>query len=110
MAAWRFEDTFCAFLTMDHELDSLHSLGVDDVGSGPISNCAICCEGPEGGGAGGRGGDVFSHKRELLYRMTLTVGLQKTITYTRGLLTWMLRRSPTTSGSVLQSPRAFHLT
>jgi hypothetical protein len=43
-----FEDTFCVFLTMDHEIESLANLGVTGVDIGALGNCPICAQGPEG--------------------------------------------------------------
>ena len=51
LPASKFEDTFCAYLTMEHELDSLPNLGVPvvpGVDTGPFSNCPVCAPGPEG--------------------------------------------------------------
>ena len=47
--ASKFENTFCAFLTIEHELDSLNNLGVAVKDSeGPFSSCPICAPGPGG--------------------------------------------------------------
>jgi hypothetical protein len=43
-----FEDTFCAYLSVVTDLDSLSSLGVEGMGSGPFSDCAVCAPLPSG--------------------------------------------------------------
>ena len=47
MIVSKFNSTFCAFLTMEHELDSLHELGVEGVDMGPFGRCPVCASGPE---------------------------------------------------------------
>ena len=49
ITAAQFNDTFCAFLMVDHELESLNYLGVKCVDLGPFGNCPICSQGYEGG-------------------------------------------------------------
>ena len=43
----KFSSTFSAYLTVEHELESLHNLGVDGLDTGFFRNCPICCKGPE---------------------------------------------------------------
>ena len=40
----KFSSTLCALLTMEHELDSLHGLGVEGVDMGPFGSCLICAD------------------------------------------------------------------
>ena len=48
VTASSFEDTFCGFLTMTHEIDSLANLGALIDVNGPFVNCGICSQGPDG--------------------------------------------------------------
>lgn len=48
VTASSFEDTFCGFLTMTHEMDSLANLGALVDVNGPFVNCGICSQGPDG--------------------------------------------------------------
>jgi len=48
VTASSFEDTFCGFLTMTHEIDSLANLGALVDVNGPFVNCGICSQGPDG--------------------------------------------------------------
>lgn len=48
VTASSFEDTFCGFLTMNHEIDSLANLGALVDVNGPFVNCGICSQGPDG--------------------------------------------------------------
>ena len=48
LRASKFEDTFCAFLTMEHEMESLSSLGVRGTCTSAFGRCPICSYGPEG--------------------------------------------------------------
>jgi hypothetical protein len=43
-----FEDTFCAYLSVVTDLDSLSSLGVEGMDSGPFCDCAVCAHLPSG--------------------------------------------------------------
>lgn len=46
--AHQFVSSFCGFLTMYTGLDSLSSLGVEGIDSGPFSDCGVCAFGPLG--------------------------------------------------------------
>lgn len=44
----KFSSTFSAFLTVEHEHDSLHNLGVEGIDKGFFGRCPICCTSSEG--------------------------------------------------------------
>ena len=48
VTASSFEDTFCGYITMTHEMDSLANLGALVDVNGPFVNCGICSQGLDG--------------------------------------------------------------